>query len=292
LKVVFLFLTVLIFIWVGAPHIMSLLGNNKYKSRRFENKVALISGSTQGIGLAIADRLGTEGAKVVISSRNQANIDEALQWLVSQGIPKENVAGTKCHVGKDKDRKRLVDFTIETFHKIDILVNAAGVNPAVGNIMDVSGSQFDKIFETNVKAGFMLTRLVVPHMERNGGGVVIFNGSVGAYLTGSEITVYGMSKTALLALVQALSTELAPKNIRVNSVVPGIIRAGMSRLMWDKNHPKYNQASESAKGVSNLIGRIGEPSEIASAVAYLACSDSSYVTGENHLVIGGVDCRL
>jgi dehydrogenase/reductase SDR family protein 4 len=101
------------------------------------------------IGLAIAERLAIEGASVVISSRNQAHIDEALKRLEEQGIPKERLAGTQCHVGNAKDRKKLVHFSIMTFHKIDILVNAAGVNPAVGSIMDVSESQFEKLFEVN-----------------------------------------------------------------------------------------------------------------------------------------------
>lgn len=205
------------------------------------------------IGYATAERLAHEGCKIVISSRNQINVDHALKQLENDGIPRQNMAGVKCHVGAKKDRQKLVDFAIQTFGKIDVLVNNAGINMAVGSIMDATEAQYDKIFETNVKAGFLLTRLVVPHMEKNGGGVIIFNGSIGAYLIGKEITVYGLSKTGLLGLTQALSKELAPKQIRVNSVVPGIVRAGMSRLMWDKHFSSYDTASESVKGVERQV---------------------------------------
>jgi dehydrogenase/reductase SDR family protein 4 len=104
----------------------------------------------------------------VISSRSQDNVDQALQHLEASGIPRQQMAGIKCHVGMEEDRQKLVDFTIKTFGKIDALVNNAGINPAVGTIMDVSESHFEKIFNTNVKASFLLTRLVVPHMEKNG----------------------------------------------------------------------------------------------------------------------------
>ncbi|KAI6196472.1 hypothetical protein M3Y94_01113900 [Aphelenchoides besseyi] len=264
----------------------------RYHARRFEGKVALITGSTMGIGLACAERLASEGCKVVISSRNQQNVDEALRTLVETGIPHENLAGIACHVGLRSHRQALVDFTLETFGKIDVLINSAGVNPAVGTLLEVSEPELDKLFQVNVMAGFWLTRLVVPHMEKNGGGVVIFNSSIGAYLTGKEIAAYGMSKTAQLALVQALSTELAPKGIRVNSVVPAVIRAGMSGLMWDPKHPRYGSAKDAAKGVQSLLNRIGEPTEVASAVAYLSSDDASFVTGENHLIAGGIDARL
>lgn len=138
------------------------------------------------------------------------------------------------------------------------------------------------------------------------GGCIIFNSSIGAYLTGQEIAAYGLSKTAQLALVRALSESLAPKGIRVNSVVPSTIRADFSRLMWDSKHPHFGKATSAAEGVRSLLGRIGEPSEVAGAVAYLASDDASFVSGlffsigrpssplsgENHLVVGGVDCRL
>lgn len=112
--------------------------------------------------------MALEGASVVICSRCQSHVDNALKLLELSGIPRERLAGLKCHVGDREERQKLVDFTLKTFNKIDILVNSVAVNPSIGPILSVTESQFDKIFETNVKAGFLLTKLVVPHMEKNG----------------------------------------------------------------------------------------------------------------------------
>lgn len=118
--------------------------------------------------MAIAERLAHEGAKVVISSRNQKNVDESLDHLRKSGVPRDQVAGITCHVGKEEDRKKLIGFTLETFGKIDILVNNAGISPTFEDIMDISEAAWDKLFETNVKAGFLLSKLAVPHIEKQG----------------------------------------------------------------------------------------------------------------------------
>ncbi|KAI6234058.1 Dehydrogenase/reductase SDR family member 4 [Aphelenchoides fujianensis] len=206
----------------------------RFNARRFEGKVAIITGSSQGIGYAIAERLAHEGASVMISSRNQKNVDEAVRSLEESGISRPAVWRAS-----------------RTFGKVDILVNSAGVNPAVGSVLNVRESELDKLFRVNVMAGFWLTKLVAKHMQKNG------------------------RSRPTLALVRALSAELAPLGIRVNSVVPSTIRADFSRLMWDSNHPHYGKATTAAEGVRSLLGRIGEPAEVAGAVAYLASDDAS-----------------
>ncbi|KAI6190882.1 hypothetical protein M3Y97_00167000 [Aphelenchoides bicaudatus] len=264
--------------------------NSKYKCRRFEGKVVLITGGTQGIGFAVCDRLAHEGASVVLSSRNEKNVADAVEALIQSGIPRERLLGVKCHVQKPEDRQNLVQAAIKHFSRIDVLINNAGVNPAVGEIIDVTQSQYEKIFDVNVKAPFLLTKLVLPHM--NPGGVVVFNSSISAYRTSPGVTTYGLSKTALLALVKTLSAELGPKGIRVNSVVPGQIKTRMSQLMWDPKNPRNEKVRDSAKSSLGLWGELGRVEEVAGSIAYLASDDAAYVTGENHLVVGGVDCRL
>ncbi|CAD5232664.1 unnamed protein product [Bursaphelenchus xylophilus] len=266
------------------------MANSKYNCRRLERKVALLTASTEGIGYATAERLAHEGAKVVISSRNEANVKKALQQLIDSGIPSENVAGTVCHVGNPAHRQHLLDFAVQKFGKIDILFNNAGINPSVGDILDVQMSQYDKMMDVNIKATFLMSRLVAEHMKRNGGGVIILNATVGAYRTKMGILPYCLLKTALLALTPALAHELAPYNIRVNTVAPGVIETRMGSILFDKNNPRYKLVE--SKGPTRWLSRLGQPRDIAAAVAYFASDDAAFVTGESHLVSGGTDARL
>uniref|UniRef100_A0A0K0DT43 Dehydrogenase/reductase SDR family member 4 n=1 Tax=Strongyloides stercoralis TaxID=6248 RepID=A0A0K0DT43_STRER len=256
------------------------------KCYRLENKVAIITAATKGIGLAIAERLGLEGCSIVISSRNEKNVQEAIDYLKKKGI--KNVEGTLCHVAKDKDRQKLVDFTLEKFKKIDILVNNHGINPVFGDMLSVTEEVWDKLFETNVKAGFMLTKLVVPHMLKNGGGNIIFNASYGAYRQGKGIAAYTVTKTTLLGLTKALSDELSPQGIRVNAIAPGVIKTKMSKAMWDGD----NGEKDLVNALETPMGRLGTPEECSGAVAYLVSDDASYVTGETIVIAGGIHARL
>uniref|UniRef100_A0AC34GDI6 Uncharacterized protein n=1 Tax=Panagrolaimus sp. ES5 TaxID=591445 RepID=A0AC34GDI6_9BILA len=236
------------------------------------------------IGLAIAERLAHEGAKVIISSRKQKNVDEAIDYIVSTGVCRNRLAGMPCHVGEEEQLKKLVDFTLEKFGKIDILVNNAGINPAFGSPLEVGNDLFDKLFQVNVKSGFILTKLVAPIMEKQGGGNIIFNASYGAYRPGMGIGVYSVTKTALLGLTKMFSQELAAKNIRVNAIAPGVIKTKMSQMIVEQD--------EIPDLAGNPLNRYGEPHECAGAVAFLVSDDASYITGETILMNGGAHARL
>uniref|UniRef100_A0A3Q2R018 Dehydrogenase/reductase (SDR family) member 4 n=1 Tax=Fundulus heteroclitus TaxID=8078 RepID=A0A3Q2R018_FUNHE len=212
------------------------------------------------IGLAAAQALGRRGAHVVVSSRRQANVDKAVALLQSQSI---RVTGTTCNVGKGEDREKLVQLTVDQCGGIDILVSNAAVNPFFGNIMDSTEDVWDKILSVNVKSAFLLTKLVVPHMEKR-----------------------GVSKTALLGLTKALAPELAQSNIRVNCVAPGIIKTRFSSALWENE----DIVDEFKKQLS--IKRIGEPEEIGGTIAFLCSDEASYITGETITVTGGMGCRL
>nr|XP_053653025.1 dehydrogenase/reductase SDR family member 4-like isoform X2 [Cherax quadricarinatus] len=148
------------------------------QSAKLAGKIAIVTASTDGIGLAIARRLGEDGAHVVVSSRKQTNVDSAVAELKGLGC---SVLGFTCHVAKEQDRQNLISKTLEKFGGIDILVSNAAVNPAVGGVLDCPESVWDKIFEINVKNALQLSQLVVPHMQERGGGAIVYISSIAGF---------------------------------------------------------------------------------------------------------------
>ncbi|XP_027034221.1 dehydrogenase/reductase SDR family member 4 [Tachysurus fulvidraco] len=246
-------------------------------------KVAIVTASTDGIGLAAAQALGRSGAHVVVSSRRQANVDKAVSLLRSENI---QVTGTTCNVGNKEDREKLINMTVEQCGGIDILVSNAAVNPFFGNILESTDEVWTKILDVNVKCSFLLTKLVVPHMEKRGGGSVVLVSSVAGYQPMTGLGPYSVSKTALLGLTRALAPELAQSNIRVNCVAPGVIKTRFSSALWQSEEI----ASEFLKMLS--IKRLGKPEDIGGVIAFLCSDDASYITGETVTVTGGINCRL
>ncbi|KAK3586741.1 hypothetical protein CHS0354_014772 [Potamilus streckersoni] len=251
--------------------------------RKLDGKVAIVTASTEGIGLAIARRLGQDGAKVMVSSRKLTNVDKAVQELKAEKL---TVAGTVCHVSKAEDRQKLIQATLSTFGGIDILVSNAAANPCFGPILDTTESAWDKIFETNVKAAFFLCKEVVPHMEARGGGSVVFVSSYAGYTPIESLGPYSVSKTALIGLTKALVPQLSQSNIRVNAIAPGVIKTKFSEAFW-KNETLHDMLLQSIP-----MRRIGEPQECAGLVSFLASDDASYITGECVMVSGGIAGRL
>lgn len=258
-------------------------GQRSMSQSSLSGKVAIVTASTDGIGLAAAEALGKRGAHVVVSSRRQANVDKAVEQLRSQSI---QVTGTTCNVGSREDREKLVQLAVEKCGGVDILVSNAAVNPFYGNIMDSTEEVWDKILSVNVKSSFLLTKLVVPHMQKRGGGNVVFVSSVAGYQPIRIIGPYSVSKTALLGLTRALAPDLAESNIRVNCVAPGLIKTSFSSTLWQNE----DFLDEFKKQLS--IKRVGEPKEIAEVIAFLCSDEASYITGETITVSGGMGSRL
>ncbi|XP_043916137.1 dehydrogenase/reductase SDR family member 4-like [Protopterus annectens] len=220
------------------------------------------------IGLAIARRLAKEGANVVISSRKQENVTRALAELKSEGL---NISGCVCHVGNEEHQDLLVNMTLEQHGAIDILVSNAAVNPFVGKIVDCSKEMWQKIFDLNVTASFLLPKHVVPHMEKQGGGSIVLVSSTAGYHPIPTIAIckFSVSKTALLGLTRTLALELGPMNIHVNCMTPGLTRTRFSTIL--QQSPGLNRML-----TENLhIARIGLPEECAGAVNFLCSSDAS-----------------
>jgi dehydrogenase/reductase SDR family member 4 len=148
-------------------------------ARGLEGKVCVVTASTDGIGYAIAKRLGLEGAKVVVSSRKQANVEKALKSLQSEGVKASNLIGVACHVAKASDRQKLFDEAVKVFGGVDVLVSNAAVNPEVSSVLDTSEEVWDKIFDVNVKSSFLLAKEAKPLIAQRGGGSIVFISSIG-----------------------------------------------------------------------------------------------------------------
>ncbi|XP_061174290.1 dehydrogenase/reductase SDR family member 4-like [Saccostrea echinata] len=258
---------------------------NSSSAKRLAGKVAIITASTDGIGYSIAERLGQDGVKVMISSRKQKNVDSSLQKLKSLGI---EASGLVCHVAKREDRAKMIQKTLDDFGGIDIFVSNAAANPHFGPLLSCSEEAWDKIFETNVKATFMLCKEIIPHMEKRGGGSIVIVSSIGGYQPSPVIGAYSVSKTALLGLTKALVHECSPRNIRVNGIAPGVIKTRFSEQLWKDEESTISQM---AKNMTPMK-RFGEPKECAGTVSFLVSDDASYITGETILVTGGIDARL
>uniref|UniRef100_A0A1B6F9X4 Dehydrogenase/reductase SDR family member 4 n=1 Tax=Cuerna arida TaxID=1464854 RepID=A0A1B6F9X4_9HEMI len=261
---------------------MRLLSNSTISSR-LKGKVAVVTASTDGIGFAIAKRLGAEGANVVVSSRKEKNVSEAVKKLKDAGY---NVAGTVCHVAKADDRRRLLDTAVQHYGGIDILVSNAAVNPTVGPVLDCAEEAWDKIFEVNVKSAFMLSKEVLPYLKKRNGGSIVYISSIAGFHPFNMLGAYSVSKTALLGLTKAAAADLAGDNIRVNCLAPGIVETRFSSALHE---------TETAKEVAlSMIPmkRLAQPDEMAGVVAFLCSNDASYITGETFIAAGGMASRL
>lgn len=244
-----------------------------------EGKVAIITGASKGIGEAIARVFAQYGAKVVISSRKQADLD-----ALAEEIHKEygtEVLPIAAHAGEITQLKELLAKTIEIFGKVDILVNNAATNPAYGPSLDCSGDAFDKIMQVNVKSPFEFAKLVHPFMKQNGGGSIVNISSIAGSSPDPGLGMYSVSKAALNMLTKVLAKEWGEDGIRVNAVSPGLIKTKFSQALWE--NPKMLE--HFTKRLP--IARMGSVDEIAALVLYLASDASAYTTGVNFQVDGG-----
>lgn len=241
-------------------------------------KVAVITGSTKGIGKAIAEEYAKAGAKVVISSRKADACEKVANELKEQGF---DALPIPCHVGDKAQLQNLVDKTLEAWGKIDILVCNAATNPVYGPTHDVSDEAFDKIMGTNVKGTFWLCNMVIPQMVELGGGSIVLLSSIAGIRASANIGVYGMSKAAEAGLARNLSLEWGPKNIRVNSIAPGLIRTDFAQALLD-DPDRLKRVEEKLP-----LRRVGEPVDIAGVALFLGSAAGAYVTGQTIVADGG-----
>jgi NAD(P)-dependent dehydrogenase (short-subunit alcohol dehydrogenase family) len=241
-------------------------------------KVALITGSTKGIGRAIAECFAEAGAKVVISSRKQDKCTEVADAIKAAG---GEAIGIACNISYKEQLQGLVDATNKEWGRIDILVCNAAVNPHYGPLAEISDDAYDKIMNTNVKSNLWLCNMTIPQMAARKDGAVIIVSSIGGLKGNDKLGSYGLSKAADMQLVRNLAVEWGRSNIRANCIAPGIVRTDFARALWED--PKVN-----ARAVATYpIGRLGEPEDIAGAALLLASQAGSFITGQTIVVDGG-----
>ena len=246
-------------------------------------KVAIITGSSRGIGRSIAHELAAHGAKVVISSRKAEPCD-AVAAEINESCadgPGEAIA-IPANIADKEALQTLVDRTVEAWGHIDIAVCNAAVNPYYGSSMDIPDSAFDKIMSSNIKSNHWLCNMVLPGMiERQEGSIIVVS-SVGALRASTVIGAYSISKAADLQLVRNLAAEYGPMNVRVNAIAPGLIRTDFARALWE------NPATLKTVTATTPLRRIGEPDELAGMAVFLASKAGSYCTGQTFVVDGGM----
>ncbi|MGB0525869.1 MAG: SDR family NAD(P)-dependent oxidoreductase [Flammeovirgaceae bacterium] len=242
-------------------------------------KVAIVTGASKGIGEAIARSFGKAGAKVVISSRKQDQLDALAEEYKKEGI---EVLAVAANTGKTEAIEHLVKQTIDAFGGIDILVNNAATNPIFGPATQTELSAYDKIMEVNVRGPFYLSQLVYPSMKSRGGGSIINISSVEGLHPGFGLGAYSISKAALIMQSNVLAKEWGLDNIRVNSICPGLIKTKFSEALWS------NDSTMKMVMTKQPIKRIGETKDISGLALFLASDAGSYTTGATMTVDGGL----
>jgi NAD(P)-dependent dehydrogenase (short-subunit alcohol dehydrogenase family) len=240
-----------------------------------QQKVAIVTGASRGIGRAIAEVFAREGANVVICGRKQETLDQVAREIGSTVKP------IACHVGRPEQVESMVNATRQEFGHIDILVNNAATNVAFGPCLEMDEGQFDKTVEINLKSVFRLTKLVAPRMCERGSGSIINIASVSGFRPQMHSMLYSMSKAALIMMTKSYALELGPKGVRVNAIAPGLIQTALSEHYWKDDARRDEIISQQP------IRRIGQPEDIAGLALLMASDGGSYMTGQTVIVDGG-----
>jgi NAD(P)-dependent dehydrogenase (short-subunit alcohol dehydrogenase family) len=257
---------------------------------KLPNKVAIITGGSSGIGRAAALLFAKEGANVAIADTDLKGAEETLSLIKREHL---DALVIKTDVSKATDVQNLVYRTIEKYGKIDILINNAGV-VRVGSLNDYSEDDFDLLFKVNVKGVFLCCKYIVPHMMKQKSGVIVNLASIAAHVGQVNHSLYCASKAGSLAMTRALALDLAPYNIRVNSISPGATDTPMLRGDVSKQARQRNMDPEDLKKefeAQGVLGRWAKPEEVATGILYLASDDASYMTGADILIDGGWAAR-
>jgi NAD(P)-dependent dehydrogenase (short-subunit alcohol dehydrogenase family) len=242
-------------------------------------KVAIVTGSSKGIGRAVAEQLAAHGAKVVVSSRKAPLCDEVVAAIRAVGGA---AVAIPCNIGHKDQLQALVDGTLDQWGRLDILVCNAAVNPFYGSMSKIPDDAFDRIMGSNVRSNHWLAQMALPHIAAAGGGSVIIISSIGGLRGSATLGTYAISKAADFQLGRNLAVEWGAKNITVNCIAPGLVRTDFARALWEDP----DRLARTLK--ASPLGRIGEPIDIAGAAVFLAAPAGRFVTGQVLAADGGV----
>ncbi|HEY2733785.1 MAG TPA: SDR family oxidoreductase [Polyangiales bacterium] len=243
-----------------------------------KGRTALITGSSRGIGRAIAERMAEAGARVIVSSRKKPACDEVVSAIQRAGGEATAIA---CNISEKSELQALVAKTRAVYGAIDVLVCNAAVNPHFGLTQEIPDSAFQKVLDCNIRSNHWLCQLVIPEMAQRKDGAVIIVSSIGGLKGSAALGTYGLSKAADMALARNLAVEWGPSNVRVNCIAPGLVRTDFARALWE-NPAIYEETVRRYP-----LRRIGEPDEIAGTAVFLASKSGSFITGQTIVVDGG-----
>ncbi|GAA2902449.1 SDR family oxidoreductase [Pseudonocardia halophobica] len=242
-------------------------------------RAAIVTGASRGIGLATAAALRARGADVVLTSRRAESVAEAAAGLNATAQAGAGTAvGIVAHASDQAAARACVEEAVERFGRIDVLVNNAGTNPAHGPVTAQDLGRFAKTLEVNLWAPIAWTALVAEAWMGEHGGAVVNTASIGGLVVEPDLGVYNATKAALIHLTRQLAFELAPR-VRVNAVAPGVVRTRLAELLWAEHEDRLSAAFP--------LGRIGEPADVAEAIAFLASDSASWITGQTLVIDGG-----
>lgn len=239
-------------------------------------KVALVTGSSSGMGRAVAEAMGLHGATVIVSSNDADGCAAVVQNFVGQGI---KAISLPCDVSKKESIDTLYQ-TASQLGKIDILVSCVGMAPT-GSFLDITAPDFEQLMAINLQSAIYLTKLIIPQMIEQQNGVLIYLASIAGVRGNKQIGLYGMSKAALIQLARNLAVEYGPANIRANSISPGMIDTPFSQSLLE------NPAFLEKRLALTPLRRVGQPHEVAGVAVLLASKAGGFITGQNLIVDGG-----
>jgi NAD(P)-dependent dehydrogenase (short-subunit alcohol dehydrogenase family) len=242
-------------------------------------QVAVVTGSSKGIGRSIAEIMAQMGAKVVVSSRKADACEE-----VAAGIRKAGGEATviACNIGRKPEVEALIKGAVQKYGRIDAMVCNAAVNPYFGPLAGIQDEQWDKIMESNIRSNLWLANLTAPGMAERGGGTITIVSSIGGLKGSAKLGAYAVSKAADFGLARSLAVEWGPKNVRVNAIAPGLVKTDFARALWE------DKANLAKRLENSPLKRIGDPADIGGIAAFLASPAAAFITGQVIVADGGV----
>ena len=260
---------------------------------RLANKVVIVTGGGTGIGQSIAEVFAREGAKVVICGRTESTLRETVDAITEKN---GDASYLICDVSKADQVKKLVEFTVERYGKLDVLVNNAGVNASNINILELTEEEWQRTFDIDAKGSWLCSKYAIPEIKKSGSGSIIMVSSIAAHIGQPNQGCYHAAKAAQELLMKCMALDFAEDNIRVNSICPAWVATNLNREQLEVMRANPEKKCPPGLTYSDLlkmhpIGRLGVPEDGAWAAVYLASDESSWVTGSSIFVDGGYMCR-
>ncbi len=248
-------------------------------------KAAIVTGGGRGIGRAVAEGLAKAGARVAITSRKMNDLENTAAGIKAFG---GEAFPVPAHLGRMEEIQKMVGTVLDRFGRIDILVNNAGTSPAMGSVLDSDERLWDTVINLNLKGLYFTSQAVARVMKKQGGGKIINIASIDGFRPEPGVSIYSISKAGVRMVTRAFAAELAPFRIQVNTIAPGPISTKLLNSHWAHLPPEEARKEEEALARMTPMGRIGQTDEIAGAAIYLASDASSYTTGTEIVIDGGV----